>query len=333
MKSGRYLRSFAPLCLALVAAAVRAEDLPAPPAAAAGTPALPVGPVDLCQRRSPFIQAMKLPDNARLSTATPGIVGFNILTLDTKTRRIRPLLHPTWKSAGELGQFTQDGAGNIYVVPVPLTSLDLNPPEARNRVQIIDGQTGRMRVFVDLPGAGPADPANPFGVIGLAYDCETDSLYVASLAGSTPSEERGSVFRVDVKTATVAARYDGIDALGVGIFRGQDGKRLYLGSARRSEVVSLALDGRGDFVGETRRELALGDLGLPSTYRAQKLRFDRQARMSLKAVPFAFSLRIISPKEIRHLALSYLPGGTWEAAPGAAETDMGTDLPTEMSLD
>ena len=271
-----------------------------------------IGHVTACLHRSPFLVNMKLPEGSRVSTNTPGVVGFSVLVPDPKAGRIRPLVHGTWKAAGHLGQFTYDRQGNIYVVPVPLTSLEVNPLEAQNKVHILDAQTGRMREFIDLPAPRPIATSNPFGTIGLAYDCDTNSLYVASLAGSSASEELGTIFRVDLNSNQIAARIDGIDALGLGLFKGSSGKRLYFGLGRVPEVRSIAVDQNGDFEGESRRELSLADLGLPRNYRAQKIRFKAGAIMRLKALPFAYSLRVIGPEDIEYRSLRYLPGDRWE---------------------
>lgn len=309
--SGRRRAVVGPICgvhrLAALLIAILLAAAPGIKAAAApgGQPA--IGPVNGCQYRPPFITRLGLPDDARTSTATPGIVGFNILTRDPESDRVRPLLHDTWKSAGNLGQFTTDAAGNIYLVPVPLVSLELNPLAEQNKVQVIDGKTGRMREFIDLPAPRPIAADNPFGTIGLAYDCETNSLYVASLAGSSATEELGTVFQIDLARKAVASRLDGIDVLGLGVFNGASGKRLYLGSARRPEVLSVALDASGAITGEPRHELDLAALDLAATNRAQKIRFDRDRRMLLKAVPFAYSLRVIGPDETALRVLRYDP--------------------------
>jgi hypothetical protein len=271
-----------------------------------------IGYVTGCQKRPPFMFRLNVPEDARVSTSTPGLAGFNILMRDAETGRIRPLVHATWESAGNLGQFTYDRHGNIYLVPVPLTSLEVNPPADQNKVYVIGAHTGRMREFIDLPVPRPIDTTNPFGTVGLAYDCDTHSLYVSSLAGSGPGEELGTIFRIGLDDNEIKSRLDGIDTLGVGVFKGEGGKRLYIGSARRGEVVSVALDAQGDFEGEPRVEFDLGAQGLPGNYRAQKLRFTPRAEMRLKALPFAYSLRLIDNKEIVSRTLRYLPGDRWQ---------------------
>jgi hypothetical protein len=275
-----------------------------------------VGNVTGCQHRPAFMHRLAIPENARVSTSTRGLLGFSILMRDPQTDRIRPLVHDTWKSAGNLGQFTYDKHGNIYLVPVPLTSLESNPPQDQNKVYVIDAATGRMRELIDLPAPRPIGTANPFGTVGLAYDCETHSLYVSSLAGSGPTDELGTIFRISLADTRIASRLDGVDALGIAVFKGSSGKRLYLGSARRPEVRSVALNAEGDFAGEPRLEFDLGTEGLPGNYRAQKIRFTERAQMQLKALPFAYSLRLIGAEDIAMLNLHYLSDDRWEGGQG-----------------
>lgn len=270
------------------------------------------GRVTGCQVRPPFMAALNIPADASASTSTEGILGFNVLVPDPKAGHVRSLLHDTWKSAGNLGQFTYDKHGNIYLVPVPLTSLEVNPPQDQNKIYVIDATTGRMREFMDLPAPRPIDTTNPFGTIGITYDCETHSLYVSSLAGSGPAEELGTLFRVDLGVNQVKTRLEGIDVLGLGVFRSEGGKRLYIGSARRGEVLSVPLDAQGDFSGRPRFELGLGAHGLPANYRVQRIVFNRQDEMQVKTLPFAYSLRVIEPEDIVTFTLSHRPGDGWE---------------------
>ena len=270
------------------------------------------GNVTGCQILPAFMRKQNIPENAQVSTSTPGLLGFNILMHDPKAGRVRPLVHDTWMSAGNLGQFTYDRKGNIYLVPIPLVSLEVNPPENQNKVHVIDLTTALMRELIDLPSPRPIDTSNPFGTVGLAYDCETNSLYVSSLAGSGPSEEMGTIFQINLDNLQVQSRLDGIDALGVGVFIGESGKRLYYGSARRGEVHSIALGQAGDFMGKSRFEFNLDAHGLPRNYRAQKISFKGNRKMQIKALPFAYSLRIIEGKDIDRLVFSYVLGDRWE---------------------
>ncbi|MCB0132045.1 MAG: hypothetical protein KDD78_14400, partial [Caldilineaceae bacterium] len=164
------------------------------------------------------------PGQALIGTSLRGYIG---LTLSDAADPNRVFQDPSWDDAGSLGSWVYDRQGNIYVAPAPFVSLELNPPDLQNRIYRIDTDTGKMTLFAELPAAAPPSGDNPFGVLGLFYDCDTESLYAGSVAGSTGTDEVGRLFQIDVADGTVIDTLEGIDAMGVGVFNHPDGKRLY----------------------------------------------------------------------------------------------------------
>lgn len=250
---------------------------------------LPLGPVTGCQAMPAFIGRTPLGQPVAIDTQQRGYTGLRLLNPQSG----RTWQHPSWDDAGHVGAFVRDRQGNIYVAPTPEVSLKDNPPALQNRIYRIDAQTGEMALWLELPAADPPSPSNPFGTMGLFYDCDTDSLYASSLAGSTPREVKGRVYRLAVADATVQDQLDATDAIGVGVFNGTQGKRLYLGSARSSDVYSVALDARGNFAGDIRQEFALATLPDGNTTSVRKFEFggrDGQFLMQAKEMEFGFRL-------------------------------------------
>ena len=95
----------------------------------------------------------------------------------------------------------------------------------------------------------------------MALDCDTNSLYVGSIMGSTRGNERGRLFRVDLLSNQVTATYDGVDAFGMAVYNSAAGKRLYFGAARAPEIRSIALRDDGAFGDDMRKEISLEDMG------------------------------------------------------------------------
>jgi hypothetical protein len=251
------------------------------------TPVADIGSATTCRQSPRFAQGLGLSPSAAIGTSFEGIMGLAIV--DPTTGALTQ--DETWDDAGYLGPFTYDGAGNIYTAPVPLVSLLDNPPAEQNKVYRVDTSTAIMSEWIDLEPARPPSDANPFGVVALGYDCDTDSLYAASVMGSTPDEEVGRIFRIDTSTATVADTLEGIDAMGVGVFTDVTGKRLYYGHARSSALRSIALDENGDFVGEPRHELYVTDLEGGRDERVQRITFTPEHDMKLKGIKFQYTLR------------------------------------------
>ncbi len=206
----------------------------------------------------------------------------------------RSLHLPQWDFMGPLGPYALDEQGNIYLAPVPHVSL---PPEAlrhQNRIYRIDGQTGEASLFVELPAADLPSSRNPFGVMGLAYDCDSQTLYASSVAGSTPGEEKGRIYQIDVQSKELLDSLQDMDVLGLGIFNHRRGKRLYLGLARKPEVYVIELSDKGRFSGEPGFAFSLQQLSGGQYEQAHRIRFTRKPEMEIKAIEFNYTLMAAS---------------------------------------
>ncbi len=251
----------------------------------------PVGVVTGCQKTPPFVARLGF-SNPALSTSERGRPGLWVIEAQANGRRYQ---HPSWASAGFLAPIERDGDGNVYVAPAPTINTLLNPPAQQNTVWRVDGVTQALEKFAELPQASPTNEQNPFGALGLAYDCETASLYVSSVFGSTRANEAGRIYRVDTKTGQVAAQFDKVDAFGLRVFNSASGKRLYYGLARTPEVWSVDLDDAGNFNGPPRREISLDGLGPRGSDKARRINFTPQNEMAVFAIEFDFNL--IAPTE------------------------------------
>jgi hypothetical protein len=281
----------------------------------APTTARPIGGVDHCRRGPRFQANLGLSRGAALATTLTQVKGLAIIDPAGNNGRGAIYQHPSWSKAGFLGPFITDREGNLYAGPVPVVSLVDNPPEKANRVYRVDSNSQEMSQFAELPAALPPSGASPFGVVGLAYDCETESLYVTSLAGSTATQEVGRIYRIDLKTGQVKDQLDGVDAMGLAAFKGSQGKRLYYGRARTAEVDSIGLDEAGDFVGEPRFEFSFADRAVGDRNTVRRIRFGTNNEMTLSVMDFAFSLKAESRHQEDTHTYHYDPGGdTWTAS-------------------
>lgn len=251
----------------------------------------PVGPTDQCKAMPRFVSNHGLQQPVMIDFTQKDFVGFRIVEARGQQRS---LALPQWSSKGNLGPYCLDARGNIYTTGVPYVSLEKNKPEEQNKIYIVDQQTGGMSDFINLPWAKAPSANNPYGAIGLAYDCKTKSLYAASLAGSTAQEEVGQIMQVDVKTKKVISTLPNVDALSVGVFDTKSGKRLYYGSARTPEVFSILLDKNGNFVGQPQFEFSLAAQKGGSSDKAHRIRFFKDNRMEIKAIEFSYSLMAAS---------------------------------------
>lgn len=288
-----------------------------PPPAPPGR--FPQGPVSLCNRLPPFARALGYDESAVLDTQAgenrKGLVLYS-RPASAEQQPTDVYQHPTWDDAGYLGQTTTDKFGNIYAAPAPRISLFDNPPELQNTLYKIDANTGVMAAFLSLPWAAAPSPANPYGLLGLAYDCDTHSLYASSVAGSTRLSEVGRIFHIELNTGRVASQLDATDAFGLAVFNGISGKRLYFGSARASEIRSVALAEDGRFAGAPRLEISLAGWGPAGDDKARRLDFTTRNALIVRGVEFNFNLIARSDRPQTTYTLNYDPNtDTWQPAP------------------
>lgn len=270
--------------------------VPATPA----RPAAAIGGVTGCRGIPRFAARLGYADRLGISTSErmyKGLVIFDGRTPVTADPAQRDIYQePSWDDAGTLGPFVIDRDGHIYTAAVPRTAVSDNPPGSLNVVYRVDSDTGELQPFVTLPGAaGSSD--NPFGILGMAYDCDTHALYVSTVAGSTRQMEQGRIVRVDLVSGAISDEVIGVDAIGLAVFQGRAGKRLYIGLARSPEVGSVALDAEGHATGEFRIDLDIDEHLAPfAEPRVRRISFD-QTNMTLFVVPFAFNLRAVSEQQ------------------------------------
>ena len=271
------------------------------------------GLADACRAMPAFIAQTGLGNQVAIDTQQRGYTGIRLVQPQSGAA----WQHPSWDDAGHVGAFARDKDGNIYVAPTPEVSLGENPPALQNRIYRIDAQTGEMALWLELPAFAPPSQTNPFGVMGLFYDCDTHSLYASSLAGSTPTQANGRIYRIDVASKSVVAQLASTDAIGVGVFNGAEHKWLYFGAARSSDVFSVALDAKGDFTPDVRHEFALATLPDGNTTSVRKFNFaqDRQGQylLQLKETEFGFRLMAESNPHKRTYRFAYQAAqDTWQ---------------------
>jgi hypothetical protein len=292
-------------------AAIYAVRRPAP----SGSVRFATGPVTQCRSVPGFAKALGYTETSVLDTqaqhkglilydppATPGGPATHVYR------------HPSWETAGYLGPLTVDKSGTVYVAPAPRVSVYENPPEKQNTVYKVDATSGAMAEYVALPAAAPPTSENPYGVLGLTYDCDTHSLYVSSVTGSTLRAEVGRIYQIDLHTGTIASQLDGVDAFGLGVFNGSSGKRLYFGAARTPEVRSIALNDHGRFVGAPRVDVSLVGWGPEGDDKARRIIFDTHHVMLVRGMEFDFNLIATSERRQTDYKLTYDPATDgWKA--------------------
>ncbi len=201
--------------------------------------------------------------------------------------------HDSWQLSGFIGGFDRDNTGQIYIAPLPYVSLEKNPPELQNQLYVIDKKSAQMSLFLKLPSTHLPNNKNPFGTMGLFYDCDTNSLYVSSVAGSTPKQQNGSIYQIDLTNNKIVSELNQTDTIGLGVFNTLKGKKLYYGSAREPHIYSVILDENGHFTDSIHYEFSLSGIKGGHSTLAKKISFDKfnnKYQMIIKETAFGFRL-------------------------------------------
>ncbi len=212
---------------------------------------------------------------------------------------------PSWTSGGNLGPQAIDDSGNIYVAPVPNINTLLNPPNKQNTIYKVDSATGVMSEFYSLQRVPTPGQTNPYGILSLAFDCETHVLYASTISGSTATVTKGAIIAIDTGSQASPdkreiSRITGIDALSVGLFRDAKGAELYYGMANHSRVWRVGLTSKGAFVGSPAQVFSYDQF---DELKPRKLDFTDAQTLQVHTTEFRYNL--IASTEFRQEIITY----------------------------
>jgi hypothetical protein len=253
-----------------------------------------------CKKNPAFIVNMGYNQSkSYLSTSDERIMGLLLLESEMPgnphARILRKYQHPSWRSGGWLAPITLDDKGNIFTSPAPFINILDNPIANNNTIYKVDYTTGVMNEFIKLPFADSINPENPFGIIGMAYLCETQTLYVSSVAGSKRYEEKGHIYAVNTETGKVIDEISNVDAMGMGISYMRGKRELYFGTGRNSTVQVVQLNANGKFAGSPSAAFSITDLGPRGDDKVRKIRTDQFGNLIIHG--FEFNFNLIAPRE------------------------------------
>lgn len=304
------ISSITRIAAALMAAGALASTAAQPLETARKAPSANVGSVALCRAIPRFVAQQGFTSQALLSTSERWTMGLVLVEGQNKEKTWQ---HASWKSGGWLAGIHLDERGNVYTVPAPRISVLGNNPKAQNTVFKVDSLTAQMTQLAALPAAAPPNEQNPYGALGLAYDCETRLLYVTSIAGSTRNKEVGRIFALDPNNGSIRSVLDEVDAFGLALFKTGKEKRLYFGKAREAQIWSVVVDASGKFAGKPRFELSLEGMGPRGDDRARRINFSPENEMLVWGVEFSFNLVAPTEKQETLYRFRFLPAkDQWE---------------------
>ena len=203
--------------------------------------------------------------------------------------------HPSWSQHGYMGSVSTDDFGNAYTYPIPVVNTLNLTPEKLNTIYKIDYHSGELATWLKLPMTS-VDKSNPYGLLGIYFDCHGKKIYASSVMSSSSEAENGIIYVIDPATNKVIDQLENVDAMGLAVVGIDDKKKLFIGSARTPHIQSIELTKEGKFKGKLQYEATLDLLGPRGDDRARKIRFDKNRNMIVHGVEFNFSLAAQSEK-------------------------------------
>ena len=252
-----------------------------------------------CKRQPAFIKTTGFdPSRSAFSTSEKKITGLVLLQLsqagDTAGKKIYQ--HPSWTMGGRMGPIQLDADGNCFTAPVPVISLLDNPAEKQNIIYRTDAVSGEMKIFCSLPAAKNISAENPYGVLGLSYLCESNTLYASSVQGSTREKQEGVIYAIDGATGKILDKIDNADGIGMGISYMSGKRTLYFGSARSSDIFCVTLTAEGKFSGKPQPAFTIAGLGPRGDDKVRRIKFDKRSGQ-LQAIGVEFNFNLTAPTE------------------------------------
>ncbi|MBL7979955.1 MAG: hypothetical protein JNN12_16575 [Bacteroidetes Order II. Incertae sedis bacterium] len=258
-----------------------------------------------CRRSPAFTRSTSIdPLRSAFSTSNMQYVGLiytevnlpNAPTPPNPKQKPNIYQHPSWKTAGYFGPMVIDPRGNIFLAPLPFVNLYRNKPSKQNMLYRVDPNSAELKPYFTLPTIYKPNEQNPYGVLGMGYDCEIGIIYASSVQGSDRTNERGRIYAIQTgEKPTILDVIPDVDAFGVGVFTFEGKKRMIYGEARTPEIYMVELASDGKFVGKPEFVLSLEGIGTRGDDRARKIRIAENGDITISGVEFYFNL--IAPSE------------------------------------
>ena len=183
-----------------------------------------------------------------------------------------------------------DKFGNIFTSPAPFISTLDNPVSKQNILYRVSATDQLMEAFIDLPVPDTTTTRNPFGIMGIAYNCKDNLLYVASIAGSGIETERGCLYVIDAVSKKIIDKYEGRDFFGLEVCVIDGKPYLLAGSARTSQVFSFLLNSKGKLSSAPQLIIDLTNEGPRGNDKARKIIMNKEGVLVISGLHFNYNL-------------------------------------------
>ena len=213
-----------------------------------------------------------------------------------------------WERYDALGTYTIDRLGNIYLTPNPFISIRPSTFNLQKAIYKMDSKSGKLTRWMEIDDVKP-NHNNPYGLISVIYDCDTDTLIASSIDESNYKAQKGVIYQINPKNQDIVNRVEGFDALTINILHTNGSKYLIAGSARDNSVYAFTF--KGSKLISTPHKL----FELPNPrLRVRKIKVIGKNSLKLEAIKFNYSLVAETNKKQRFAYIAtYNPtDSTWQ---------------------
>lgn len=269
-----------------------------------------------CAAMPPFVKRI-FPGKTNIAFSTNERIKYGLHIVELRATQGLPdaILYQdsSWKMAGWLGPLVTDNRGNVWVAPAPTVNILLNPTKEQNNLYRVDPNTGTMELYLQLPMPDSITNQNPYGILGLAYNCNASVLYVSSVAGSTRSKQLGAIYAINTTEKKIIATLNCGDAMGMAVSTKEGYRKLYFGTARNSTVYSVGLASDGTFQGGIQEAFSIQGLGPRGDDKVKKIKEDNQGILIVTGYEFNYNLTAPTEKQENKYEYIYNPNTLkWE---------------------
>jgi hypothetical protein len=246
-----------------------------------------------CKRLPNFIREIGFnPTTCAFSTSERTRQGVVLIDLSKQNKQQAIYQDPTWKQHGNMGPLAIDENGNAFVAPLPVVNVLTNKREDQNRIYKINHVSGKMELCIDLGVQHVSYETNPYGVVGLFYDCTKKLIYASSVSGSNIEKEVGAIYCIDpnTKPASVISVLKNTDAMGLGVASFNHKPCVFFGSTRNHSIQYCTLNENGSINTDKRNAFSLINQGPRGDDIAKKIRFNQQGEILVTGTPFYYNL-------------------------------------------
>jgi len=246
--------------------------------------------IQTCARPPTLLQRLHIPQPVLIDLSQKKYTGIAFHF----GKNFEKVLHQEqWTQFEHFSTYTADEKGNIYLVPTPFISIKPTTFNLQKNIYKLDTYTGKISIFMHFDDVYPS-ANNPYGINAIAYDCDDNTLWVATIDKSDYQYQKGVIYHIDIETKTILQKVQGFDVLTMTLVKSEKGKYLLVGSARDNGLYTYTI--HKEKLSKEPQKL----LELPSANEhIRKIKIKEKNSIELQSIPFSYTLIAQTAKEDR----------------------------------